>query len=85
MAAITLGASSGAAGSQVTIAGTGFGGGETVVLTVRGQYAGVFPTEQDGSFDGIAFIPEDLPAAATTIAATGNTSTTTASSAFTVS
>lgn len=60
-AAISLGATTAARGSQVAAIGTGFSPGRTEIIYLNGAYVGVAPTNSSGAFN----YPITIPAVAT--------------------
>jgi len=80
---ITLSASEGPAGSQVTVSGTGFAGGKTVSLSLGSQAVTTPPsspqTDNKGSFSASFTVPQLLPGSYTLTAedALGNSATAT--------
>jgi len=81
---ISLSQSSGAAGSNVTVTGSGFGANETVDIAVDGSIVMSVTTDGNGNFSTVITLSSSLSSGAHTISAAGDSSGHTASATFTV-
>src|SRR5579859_907919 len=81
---VSLSPSSGAAGSNVTVTGSGFGASETVNIAVDGGVVISVTSDGNGNFSTVITLSSSLSAGAHTISATGVSSGHSASATFTV-
>ena len=84
-ASISLSPSSTLAGGQVTVAGTGFAAGESVIVSLNGAIVQSITTDGSGSFrNGSFFVPANLGAGRYAVSAVGASSGRGTSAALTV-
>ncbi len=83
-ASVSLSPTSGTAGSNVTVTGSGFGASETVNIAVDGGGVTSVASDGNGNFSTVITLSSSLSSGAHTISATGVSSGHSASATFTV-